>query len=443
MDILRPEIIKIGKRCYRKNPVLHTDVNAAEEEDFTERIISDYNDEICALDQPNVEETSDGFRTLVKAPSTLFKFVIGRQGESKKRLETETRTKIKIPKQGQEGDIVIQGHERMGVISAKTRIEVLLDSGRQKTAFTHFVSVPFNTAEIMNAFTDFKNDVLRDCDGERGVDASIFQNASKLHLTIGCLVLLNEEEVQRATDMLQSSLEEVLRPILKDGPLHIQLKGLEYMNDDPSEVDVLYAKYMNDDPSEVDVLYAKYMNDDPSEVDVLYAKYMNDDPSEVDVLYAKYMNDDPSEVDVLYAKYMNDDPSEVDVLYAKYMNNDPSEFDVLYAKYMNDDPSEVDVLEAKKYMNDDPSEVDVLYAKYMNDDPSEVDVLYAKYMNDDPSEVDVLYAKYMNDDPLEVDVLYAKYMNDDPSEVDVLYAKILDNTDRKMCAHYIQKNWKN
>ncbi|XP_052272061.1 activating signal cointegrator 1 complex subunit 1-like isoform X6 [Dreissena polymorpha] len=245
MDILRPEIIKIGKRCYRKNPVLHTDVNAAEEEDFTERIISDYNDEICALDQSNVEETSDGFRTLVKAPSALFKFVIGRQGESKKRLETETRTKIKIPKQGQEGDIVIQGHERMGVISAKTRIEVLLDSGRQKTAFTHFVSVPFNTAEIMNAFTDFKNDVLRDCDGERGVDASIFQNASKLHLTIGCLVLLNEEEVQRATDMLQSTLEEVLRPILKDGPLHIQLKGLEYMNDDPSEVDVLYVKVLD------------------------------------------------------------------------------------------------------------------------------------------------------------------------------------------------------
>jgi hypothetical protein len=32
------------------------------------------------------------------------------------------------------------------------------------------------------------------------------------------------------------------RPILRGEPLHVQLHGLEYMNDDPSEVDVLYAK---------------------------------------------------------------------------------------------------------------------------------------------------------------------------------------------------------
>ena len=60
---------------------------------------------------------------------------------------------------------VINGHDRMGVVSAKTRIEVLLDSGRQKTPFTHFISVPFNCPDIMNRLVDFKNEVLLECDG--------------------------------------------------------------------------------------------------------------------------------------------------------------------------------------------------------------------------------------------------------------------------------------
>lgn len=57
------------------------------------------------LDAPNIEETSDGYKTSISAPAGLFKFVIGRKGETKHRLENETRTKIRIPRQGQTGDI--------------------------------------------------------------------------------------------------------------------------------------------------------------------------------------------------------------------------------------------------------------------------------------------------------------------------------------------------
>lgn len=34
MDVLRPQIIQIGERFYRKNPTLQRDVNADEEEEF-------------------------------------------------------------------------------------------------------------------------------------------------------------------------------------------------------------------------------------------------------------------------------------------------------------------------------------------------------------------------------------------------------------------------
>ena len=64
-----------------------------------------WNDEICTLDQTCVTETTDGYKTSISAPSALFKFIIGKKGETKNRLEIETRTKIRIPRQGQEGDI--------------------------------------------------------------------------------------------------------------------------------------------------------------------------------------------------------------------------------------------------------------------------------------------------------------------------------------------------
>ena len=66
---------------------------------------SGWNDETCTLDSGLVEQTADGYQSTVTAPSVLFKFIIGKKGETKRRLETETRTQIRIPRQGQEGDV--------------------------------------------------------------------------------------------------------------------------------------------------------------------------------------------------------------------------------------------------------------------------------------------------------------------------------------------------
>lgn len=52
-----------------------------------------------------------------------FRYVIGKKGETKKRLETETRTSISIPKPGVEGEI---GEPKISVLSsalAQTRSE--------------------------------------------------------------------------------------------------------------------------------------------------------------------------------------------------------------------------------------------------------------------------------------------------------------------------------
>ncbi|KAI2556138.1 activating signal cointegrator 1 complex subunit 1, partial [Homo sapiens] len=102
---------------------------------------------------------------------------------------------------------VITGQHRNGVISARTRIDVLLDTFRRKQPFTHFLAFFLNEVEVQEGFLRFQEEVLAKCSMDHGVDSSIFQNPKKLHLTIGMLVLLSEEEIQQTCEMLQQCKE--------------------------------------------------------------------------------------------------------------------------------------------------------------------------------------------------------------------------------------------
>ncbi|XP_025007481.1 activating signal cointegrator 1 complex subunit 1 isoform X1 [Gallus gallus] len=184
-----------------------------------------------------------------------FLYIIGKKGETKKRIETETRTSISIPKPGLEGEIVITGQQRGGVISARTRIDVLLDSFRKKQPFTHFLSFALNQPVVQEKFLQFKEEVLEKCSQDHGVSSSLFQNPAKLHLTLGTLVLLNEQEIQRACDLLQQCKEDFVDQITGGKPLSVEVAGVEYMNDDPAMMDVLYAKvHMKDGSDKLQVI---------------------------------------------------------------------------------------------------------------------------------------------------------------------------------------------
>lgn len=59
--------------------------------------------------------------------------------------------------------VVITGQHRSSVISARTRIDVLLDSFRKKQPFTHFLSFALNQPAIQEKFLQFKEEVLEKC----------------------------------------------------------------------------------------------------------------------------------------------------------------------------------------------------------------------------------------------------------------------------------------
>lgn len=241
MDVLRPQLININGRIYRRNVI--KEERYEEEEDFSymgppesEELAAD---ETC--DTHIIEQTDKGFRCAIDVPSVLYKYIIGKKGETRRRLESDTKTSINIPKQGVEGQIVITGSHKAAVSSAVTRIEVLIDSFRRKQPFTHFLSFPLNDPKVQEGFQKFKDDVLEQCSQDHGVEESIFQNPAKLHLTVGTLALLNDMEVKKACEHLQDC-QNFIRDITEGKPLPLEVTGIEYMNDDPAMVDVLYAK---------------------------------------------------------------------------------------------------------------------------------------------------------------------------------------------------------
>ncbi|KAF7247401.1 Activating signal cointegrator 1 complex subunit 1 [Varanus komodoensis] len=160
MEVLRPTLIRIGPCVYRKNHIREQVYQPEEAEDFCAGV-GDGTDEPC--DAFVVEETERGYQCAVAIPSPLYKYIIGKKGETKKKLETETRTSISIPKPGVEGEIVITGQHRNGVISARTRIDVLVESFRKKQPFTHFLSFALNHPTIQEKFLQFKEEVLEKC----------------------------------------------------------------------------------------------------------------------------------------------------------------------------------------------------------------------------------------------------------------------------------------
>ncbi|CAM2117545.1 activating signal cointegrator 1 complex subunit 1 isoform X1 [Caretta caretta] len=257
MEVLRPTLVRIGGRIYRKNIIQQQSYPNEEEDDFYAGP-GDPTDEPC--DAFLVEETERGFQCAVEVPSSLYKYIIGKKGETRKRLETETRTSISIPKPGMEGQIVITGQQRSGVISARTRIDVLAESFRKKQPFTHFLSFALNQPAIQKKFLQFKEEVLEKCSKDHGVSSGLFQNPAKLHLTIGTLVLLNEQEIQKACELLQRSKEDFINKTVGGQSLTVEVAGIEYMNDDPAMIDVLYAKvHMKDGSDKLQLIADRLM----------------------------------------------------------------------------------------------------------------------------------------------------------------------------------------
>lgn len=237
MDICRPPVQWIDGRCYRRQEEVEYKVEAGYTgEEYDEVGVEE------ELQHEVVELQGGRYRAALQIAEPFYGFIIGKGGEGKRRLEAETKTKVHVPKKGQQGEVIVEGRNRSGVAAAASRLDVIVASARIRQPFTHFLSIPLNTPTLQEAFLKFQEEVLRDVSNCRGMHKSLFQNPTLLHLTLGTMALLDDRERQLARDILEDCSELVLRPLLGEGDFDVTIEGLEYMNDDPSEVDVLYGK---------------------------------------------------------------------------------------------------------------------------------------------------------------------------------------------------------
>ena len=62
-------------------------------------------EEELAWEEDGVRQTEDGFCIALPIPDVFHKHINGKKGDTKRRLESDTGVKIKLPRIGQSGDV--------------------------------------------------------------------------------------------------------------------------------------------------------------------------------------------------------------------------------------------------------------------------------------------------------------------------------------------------
>ena len=134
-----------------------------------------------------IEKMRNGnYRLKLPIPSVFFKYIIGKEGRTKKGIERDTECRLWLPSKGREGDVgrcmyntvaccnsvwciqmilVIEGLTQSNVADAKRRVEIIVWTNRDKERPTHFISIPLTQAHIKDRVAEFKSTALEMCRG--------------------------------------------------------------------------------------------------------------------------------------------------------------------------------------------------------------------------------------------------------------------------------------
>uniref|UniRef100_F1KX24 Activating signal cointegrator 1 complex subunit 1 n=1 Tax=Ascaris suum TaxID=6253 RepID=F1KX24_ASCSU len=197
---------------------------------------------------------SKKWSTGVVIPKEMRRYVIGAKGRRKRKLEEETDCRLIFPSRRKKMRPIniVSSKSQECVELCRDRIESLIVETRKRASYTHFVSLPMNHADIQTAFTQFAELVQNDDELPASCrEPAVFQEAGKLHLTVVMLSLLDENEKTKAANALEAVVNNRAKKIVDGVPMEVELRGLEYMNDDPTRVRVLYAKAYSEKLQEV------------------------------------------------------------------------------------------------------------------------------------------------------------------------------------------------
>nr|XP_047129446.1 activating signal cointegrator 1 complex subunit 1-like [Hydra vulgaris] len=126
MNILKPKLINVDGRQYRH------------------------------LTQVNLSNTE----TNIEKEAGIAPY-IEEGGEQKQMIENQTKTVLKLPKKGQDGDIEISGNNQSGILTAQSKIMSIIDLNRRDQPSTHFLAINLVSDDLKESFNLFKNKVIQ------------------------------------------------------------------------------------------------------------------------------------------------------------------------------------------------------------------------------------------------------------------------------------------
>ena len=119
MDICRPPLQWIDGRCYRRQEEVEYTVEAG----YTGEELDDEGGDEEGLQHEIVEVPGGKYRASLQIAEPFYGSIIGKGGDNRRRLEAETKTKVQVPKKGQQGEVIVEGRSRSGVAAAASRLD--------------------------------------------------------------------------------------------------------------------------------------------------------------------------------------------------------------------------------------------------------------------------------------------------------------------------------
>ena len=173
---------------------------------------------------------------------TFQRHIFKNNGLIKTMIESETDTKIGYCPNNRNA-IAITYKNESSLIALHKKLKSITAHVRKKMHPTHFVSIPVHSEEILGNLKKFQ-DLCADI-----IHPHRVQYPSKLHITIGVLKLLSDEEIQQACTAL-SEFAAMIPSIIGDKPLHGTLKNLRTMRSDAWSAKVVCSEFILSDGSE-------------------------------------------------------------------------------------------------------------------------------------------------------------------------------------------------
>uniref|UniRef100_A0A803QVP7 K Homology domain-containing protein n=2 Tax=Cannabis sativa TaxID=3483 RepID=A0A803QVP7_CANSA len=237
----------------------------------------------------------------VEVGASLFRFIEGKGGSTRKQIEEEMGVSIIIPSSKKEDSLIIEGFSIESVTQASARIQTIIDQAVKSPSlnYSHFISLPLAIhPDLVDKLIMFQNSIL-ECDdpcleknaasgsnvddnqkldkgpdvavelkvdtdkehvqvnitnvpvvsyapkvsstlSDMRIDKSIFIKPKTFHLTVLMLKLWNKERVAAAAKVLQSVSSKVMET-LENRPVSIRLRGLDCMRGSLAKARVVYA----------------------------------------------------------------------------------------------------------------------------------------------------------------------------------------------------------